>query len=136
MPGLVLTLGGRMDASLKGVLAQSVAEGKAAGAALQASLNRQEAMLAKAPGSPNATANVMANESRLAAEKIALAKNTDLQILASNRAAGVQLTLAESLRLKAAGMEYRSLAVVAAEAEAAKVAANKAAMDGASDPLR
>src|SRR5208337_704661 len=38
MPGLTLTLGGRMDASVKGTLAQSVTEAKAAGLAMQSAL--------------------------------------------------------------------------------------------------
>lgn len=49
--------------------------------------------------------------------------------LARQRAAGVQLSLADALRLKAAGLEYRSLGTVAAETEAWKVVANRTAMD-------
>ena len=88
----------------------------------------EQAMKRQSLGGPNSASAMIANEKKLAAEKISIAEKADLQILAANRAAGAQLTLSESLRLKKAGLEYRSLAAVAAETESKKVASHAAAL--------
>ena len=123
MPGLIVSLGGS-STGYEAMLEKSVGQAKVAGASIQSALARQTSGTG-----PNSAAAAIANEKRLAAAKVAIAKDSDLAILAANRLAGAQLTLAESLRLKNAGLEYRSLAAVAAEAEAEKVVSNRAAMD-------
>ena len=110
------------------MLQNSVAQAKMAGKEIQLSLKSQIAILDNAEKSAQGQ-NLFAIQQRLSAARTELAKEEDIKILAMNRAAGVQLSLAQAMRLKEAGLEYRSLTTVAAEAEAMKVAANKRAME-------
>ena len=106
------------------MLQNSVAQAKMAGKEIQLSLKSQIAILDNAEKSAQGQ-NLFAIQQRLSAARTELAKEEDIKILAMNRAAGVQLSLAQAMRLKEAGLEYRSLTTVAAEAEAMKVAANR-----------
>lgn len=109
------------------MLSNSVSQAEVAGKKISLSLSKQIAVLETAnvqAGSQNA----MAVAERLKIARLELAKDAAIQELAIKRASGVQLSLAESLRLKAAGLEYRSLTTVAAEAERFKVASNQKAM--------
>lgn len=129
MPGIVITLTGS-SAGYERMLQASVAQAKTAGREIAVSLRSkiavlEQAALTTAPGS----AGGIAIQERLTAARLELARTEAVQMLAIKRASGVQLSLAEALQLKQAGLEYRSLTTVAAEAEAMKVAANKRAMD-------
>ncbi len=128
-PGLMFRIGGTLDPTFKTALASSVEQAKVAGVAVQNSLRTQVGLLEKAAsGMTPGSVGQLAAAKRLSEAKLALQATEDVKMLAMKRAAGVQLSLAEALRLKEAGLEYRSLGTVAAEVEAEKIAANKAAM--------
>jgi|GEM_PF-6741760 len=128
MPGLIVTLDGS-STGYEAMLARSVGQAKAAGKEISLSLSQQIAVLevAKTKAVPGSRGD-LAIDRRLAAARTELAKDTEIQILAIKRAAGVQLSAAEAMRLREAGLEYRALGIVAAETEAWKIAANKQAM--------
>ena len=110
MPGLALTLGGRMDASLKGVLAQSVAEGKAASMAIQKDIYAQQKVI-------NSLSLTKSSTEANAWEIVGRERYVHQQMLKMRL-----LQSAQERALNQADVAAR----VAAEAE--KVAANKAAM--------
>src|ERR1019366_6334691 len=127
MPGIIITLDGN-SSGYSAMLTKSLTETKAVATQMQVSLNKQISVLQAAqstavPGSSNA----LAISQRLSAAQTELAQSEAVKMLAIKRASGVQLSLADALRLKNAGLEYRSLGTVAAETEARKVAANRAA---------